>query len=812
MRFLPLIPLLFLSARAQQPSAHWSFDGAVAADRVKESYGRTVSDAVETGGTSSWTTRAGFGEVLANGSTAPYLALSNNTAVDPGTGGFTLSLWVYRTSDDSAAAGLVDALSASAGSGFQWFYQANGTLRIRLDDTAGNTVNADTTASQLALNTWRHLAVTVDRGAGRARFYVNGAEVAPLGGVDISAVSGTITPDQAFWIGTLNGTGASKGRLDDVAMFKRVLSLADIAALNANGGTPVLTVWPAVPPAPPVAISPPSGVLRDGETVVLTASSGQIRYTTDGSDPVADSPLYSAPISLTTSAAVKARTFSGGESGAVSAAYYARIPEQRPNVLVIVADDLGFNDLGCYGAVTVATPRLDAMARGGQRFTQFTTAGPGNLASQYAMLTGRLARRSGLPESVSPGVGGMDTREWTLAETYRKAGYRTGFVGGWHLGTIGGARPADQGFVSVRETPGTLAELTSAAADFIAENGAEPFFLLFQPPSQAAGGTSLLGSYGNRVEALDAAVGTLLDELSSHDLTDRTLVVFLSDGGAARNTGAYPTGSNGQLRDGAGTTWEGGVRVPMIVSWPGVVPAGDNFSVLWLPDLLPSLAAVADAWTAADRPLDGTARAEVMLGARTRPDAATTIYLHRHNGTAWQLRALRQGQWKLHQAYNNSDPGNTNPGTNTPFNLSAPLLFDLQADPIEHVNRSSTQTSVVSALQSLATAHEATFAAPVPQLPASKPVWTSPTAAVAGGAGPGNVVFTYIRPADSLDDYYVIQHSGDLSIWQDLASGPFVTSRVANPDATETVTITVPLDRPEFAGGRRFIRLKANRP
>ena len=797
---------------AQQPSAHWSFDGAAAADRVKESYGRTVLDAVETGGTSAWTTRAGFGEVLANGVNAPYLAVANNSAVDPGTGGFTLALWVYRTSDDAAAAGLLDALSASAGSGFQIFYQANGTLRIRLDDTAGNTVNADTSASQLALNAWRHLAVTVDRTAGRARFFVNGAEAAPLGGVDISAVTGAITPDQAFWIGTLNASNACKGRLDDVAMFKRVLSSAEIASLNANGGTPVLSVWPAVPPPPPVAISPPSGVLRDGETVTLTASSGQIRYTTDGSDPVADSPLYSAPFSLSASAAVKARTFSGSDSGAVSTAYFARIPAQRPNVVVIVADDLGFNDLGCYGAATVATPRLDAMARGGQRFIQFTTAGPGNLASQYAMLTGRLARRSGLPETVSPGVSGMDTREWTLAETYRKAGYRTGFIGAWHLGTIGGARPSDQGFVSVRETPGTLAELTAAAADFISGNAAEPFFLLFQPPTQAAGGSSLLGSYGNRLEALDGAVGTLLDELSAHALTERTMVVFLSDGGAARNTGAYPTGSNGQLRDGAGTTWEGGVRVPMIVSWPGVVPAGDNFSVLWLPDLLPSLAAVADAWTAADRPLDGTSRAEVLLGARTRPDAATTLYLHRNSGSAWQLRALRQGSWKLHQAYNNSDPGNTNPGTNTPFNLAAPLLFDLQADPIEHINRSTTLPSVTASLQSLATAHEATFAAPVPQLPAAKPVWTSPISSITGGTGQGSVVFTYIRPADSLDDYYVIQHSGDLSEWQDLASGPFVTSRVENPDGTETVTLTVPLDRPEFAGERRFLRLKANRP
>lgn len=811
MRFL--LFLLPLTLAAQQPAAHWSFDGAAAADRLLESYGRTALNAAETSGSSTWTTRAGFGDVLANGANAPYLTVAAGPDLDPGTGGFTLALWVYRTSDDAAAAGLVDALSASAVNGFQWFYQANGTLRIRLDDTSGNSVVADTTASQMVLNTWRHLAVTLDRTAGRAKFYVNGAEVAPLGGVDISAVTGPITPDQAFWIGTLNGSSPSKGRIDDLAMFKRVLTPTEIASLNANGGTPVLSVWPAVPPPPPVAISPPSGVLRDGETVSLTAASGEIRYTTDGSDPAADSTPYTAPFSLSASATVKARTFAGGAGGAIATASYARIPAQRPNVIVIVADDLGFNDLGCYGAVTVATPRLDALARSGQRFTQFTTAGPGNLAGQYALLAGRMARRSGLPETLAPGVGGMDSREWTLAEALRKTGYQTGFVGAWHLGSITGARPVDQGFVSVWETPGTLAELTDAAVDFVADHAAGPFFLLFQPPSQAAAGTSLLGSYGNRVEALDGAVGSILDEVAARSLTARTLVVFLSDGGAARNTGVYPTGSNGQLRDGAGTTWEGGVRAPMIVAWPGVVPASDNSAVLWLPDLLPSLANAAGAWTATDRPLDGTARAEVMLGARVRPDAATTVYLHRHSGSAWQLRALRQGPWKLHQAYNNSDPGNTNPGTNTPFNLTAPLLFDLQTDPIEHVNRAATQTTTLTALQALAVSHEATFATPVPQLPAARPPWTAPVSSqVTGGAGQGSVSFTYTRPVDSLDDHYTVQHSDDLANWQNLASAPFVTAVVANPDATETVTLTVPLDRPELAGGRRFLRLKANRP
>lgn len=792
---------------AQKPDAHWSFDGATLPERLAESYARSELKATEQGGSSTWNKRSGFGDVLANGNNPQYLSVSSSE-VDPGSSDFSLSIWSYRISGSGSTAGIIDALSSSAASGFQWFYQADNTLRIRLDDDANHSVICDTSDAQLALNTWQNLILTVDRSAARLRFYVDGAEVAPIGGVNISSLTGSLTPDQDFSIGNFNTT-AAKGQLDDLAIFKRVLSPADIVAINANSGTPILTVWPSATAPPSVIFDPPAGILRDGETVTLTSDPGgqPIRFTTDGSEPDENSTLYSAPISLAASGEIRARAYNDPSPGPVASANYLRLPDTPPNILLIVADDLGFNDLGCYGAVSVATPRLDALAHSGQRFTQFTTTGPGDLANQYALLTGRLARRGGLPAVIPEGFPGLDTREWTLAETLRKQGYETGFVGAWHLGDPAGSRPEDQGFRSVHRLPADLATLTAQARDFLTAHASDSFFLLFQAPAEAATGSSLLGSYGNQVEALDSSVGSLLDELDTLGIADDTLVIFLSDSGAERNSGTFPTGSNGQMKDGKGTTWEGGVHVPAIARWPGVIAPGDNFATLWLPDLFSSLVDISDSYLATDRPLDGSIRSNVLLGMKTKPDANSTLFLHRHNGSDYELRAVRSGRWKLHQAYNNSDPENK---TSSP----APLLYDLLVDPIEHVNRSGTHSSTLAALQQLAATHEATFATPIPQLPPAKPpvIGEIDTSITPPPPGRGTVSYTFTRPADSLDDYYPLEHSSDLATWTELPSAPFVTSSEIHPNGNESVIVEIPLDHPDFTPPSHFIRLKAKRP
>lgn len=814
-----------VTADPREPAAHWSFDPP---DRLAESYGRTSLDLTESNGASSWAARAGFGEVLANGFNPPYLAATNQAALDPGTGDFSLSLWSRRTSDDAVAAGLVDALSGSAANGFQLFYQGNDTLRLRLDDTAGNTVNADTASPQLALNAWQNIIVTVDRTADRARFYINGSEVAPLGGVNIAALTAAITPDQNLFIGGFNGTDAAKGQLDDVAFFNRLLTSAEIAAINANGGTPIASAFPVVEPLPAVAISPPPGILRGNQTVALTSDPGvTVRYTLDGSEPTLTSPVYSVSLQIPATTTVRARATDAQRLGPVASATYLRLPEEKPKVLLIITDDLGFNDLGCYGAVSTYTPRLDALSDQGQRFTQFTTAGPGDAASQYALLTGRLARRGGLPAIASPGTAALDPREWTLAEAFRKAGYHTAFIGAWHLGDLDGSRAKDQGFVSfqgfpwgttlnpapplleqsapVTPTPADLLDaLVSRTESAIAAHAAEPFLIVFLPPSLPATGTSLLGTYGHWVEALDSATGRLLDQLQASGIADDTLVLFLSDGGANRNVTTFPSGSNGQLRDGKGSTWEGGGRGPLIARWPGVIPAGDNQAVLWLPDLQRTLIDLIDGYLPADRPLDGTSRPDVLLGVRTRPDDASNLFLHRHTGSGYELQALRSGKWKLHLSAINTDPGNTAATT-------TPLLFDLLVDPTEHVNRSTSNASTIAALQQIANAHLATFTVPVPQLPTAREAFLGPVLSSTSLLTETTATFQFTRPKDSLNDHYILQSGTDLTGWTDLAIDPFLTV-APGPGDTETVEVTVPLETLSGQAPAFFVRLKSVRP
>jgi uncharacterized sulfatase len=806
------------------PVAFWSFDGATVEERLRESYGRTELDATEAVDGSVWTTRAGFGEALANGSNPLYLQVAQG--LDFGADDFSISIWARRTSSNGAASGIVDALSGT-GTGLQWFFNGDESIRIRLDDDVGQSVTADTTAAHLGLNTWQHLALTVDRTAQRARIYVNGVQATTPGGVNLSALIGAITPDQDVWISTLNGTSPAQGMLDELAIFDRVLSAQEIADLS--GGTPVLTLWPLPVPGPPVLIDPPEGLLRPGDAVSLATDppGSSIRYTTDGSDPNETSDLYAGPITLSASGTLRARSFDGEVPGPISEGTFALVPAAPPSILLIVADDLGFNDLGCTGAASVATPRLDALARTGLRLTQYTTTGPGDLASQYAMLTGRLARRSGLPAALDAGAAGLDSREWILAEALRKAGYETGCIGAWHLGSADGSHPNDQGFVlfyGLPDRPDTapplvenrvvidpapnptnlLETLTTRAEAFLDAQGAAPFFLLFQPPSLPALGASRLGSYGNRVEALDAAAGRLLDKLDALERTDDTLVIFLSDGGADRTPVNTPTGSNGRLKDGRGSTWEGGVRGPCMVSWPGVVPAGVSFALAWMPDLLPSLADLAGAYMPDDRPIDGTSRIAVWLGGRTRPDEEAAAFLYRHVGASYELQAVRSGMWKLHLDYINTDPENTTAE-------AAPLLYDLGVDPGERIDRSNEHAVKRNTLLQMATNHTAALTAGLQLPPVRPPVYGALT--LQSGPFP-EYTLDLTRPADSLDDHYRFEHSESLlpPDWSALDSRPFIEFLTRNPDGTETIAYRISFTNEVFTPTNHYLRFWTIRP
>ena len=399
----------------------------------------------------------------------------------------------------------------------------------------------------------------------------------------------------------------------------------------------------------------------------------------------------------------------GGPAGAGPAARAAEPAPGRPNIVVILTDDQGYGDLGCYGATEVATPHLDRMAAEGMRFTDFYVAAPFCSPSRAALLTGRLPVRCGVPYVLFPTEHtGLPPEEITLAEMLRSAGYATALVGKWHLGWRRELRPQRQGFDEfyglwhtndveewrvgapfrqlsvfaplalrdgdrVVEAPVEQAQLTARytqrAQDFIRRHRERPFFLLLshtmphvpQYASPAFSGRSRGGLYGDAIEELDASTGALLAELRRLGLAEKTLVIFLSDNGAApRPAGAraakkggegsrFPGrafgGSNGPLRGGKGQTFEGGIRVPCLAWWPGTVPAGRVESTPGSAlDLWPTLTRFAGVTPPRGLILDGVDLSRVLRGEGAEAALASRLLVHYFGP---QLQAVREGPWKL---------------------------------------------------------------------------------------------------------------------------------------------------------------------
>ncbi|MCH7687048.1 MAG: sulfatase, partial [Planctomycetes bacterium] len=304
--------------------------------------------------------------------------------------------------------------------------------------------------------------------------------------------------------------------------------------------------------------------------------------------------------------------------------------QRPPNIVVIFADDLGYGDLGCFGHPTIRTPNLDRMAAEGIRFTQFYSAAPVCTPSRAALLTGRLPIRSGMCSDkrrvLFPNSGGgIPASEVTLAEALKEKGYATACIGKWHLGHLPQFLPTNNGFDSYYGIPysndmdrvagvpkGRAAFLipkvkfwnvplmrneniierpadqttitkryTKQAVKFIEQNKDQPFFLymphtmphvpLFR--SEKFVGKSSRGLFGDIVEEIDWSVGQVLDTLRKHNLDKNTLVWFSSDNGPWLIFNEQG-GSAGLLRDGKGSTWEGGMREPTVAWWPGKIAAG----------------------------------------------------------------------------------------------------------------------------------------------------------------------------------------------------------------------------------------------
>ncbi|HUE73868.1 MAG TPA: sulfatase [Pirellulaceae bacterium] len=426
-------------------------------------------------------------------------------------------------------------------------------------------------------------------------------------------------------------------------------------------------------------------------------------------------------------------------------------PADRPNVIVLYADDLGYGDLGCYGHPTIRTPHLDRMAAEGMRFTSFYSAAEVCTPSRAALLTGRYPIRSGMASNnrrvlFPNSAGGIPASEITLAEALKERGYATACVGKWHLGHLPQYLPMKHGFDSyfgipysndmdrvadnklgrtiflepkmeywnvplmrndeVIERPADQPTLTrrytEEAAAFIEAHQDRPFFLYlpYTMPhvplfaSQSHAGQSPRGLYGDVVEEIDASVGRILETLRRAGLDKRTLVVFSSDNGPWL-VFEQQGGSAGLLRDGKGSTWEGGVRVPGIFWWPGKVKAGavtqDLGSTL---DILPTAVTLAGGKLPADRTIDGVNLAPLLLGTGKRPRTSMLFY----RGT--ELFAARLGPYKAHFQ---TQPG-YGPGQRERHD--PPLLYHLGEDPGEKSNVAARHPDVIAEVRALVVEHE----------------------------------------------------------------------------------------------------------
>jgi arylsulfatase A-like enzyme len=430
--------------------------------------------------------------------------------------------------------------------------------------------------------------------------------------------------------------------------------------------------------------------------------------------------------------------------------------EKHTNVIVILADDLGYGDLGCYGHPRFKTPHLDKMAAQGVRLTQFNTPMPFCAPTRASLLTGRYPLRCGMTNNPAPDGGpkadqvALNLNEIILAQHFRRAGYATGMVGKWHLGHAQlDYYPTRRGFddylgilysndmrpvrlvagEKVVEYPLVQATITERytqwALDFVARNRGRPFFLYFAHAmphkplacSERFYKKSGAGLYGDVLAELDDSVGRLLAKLQELGLDENTLVIFTSD------NGPWYGGSTGGLRGMKSTTWEGGYRVPCIARWPGHLPAGrtsDGLGVM--PDLFPTALAAAGIEAPRDVILDGRNLLPLLAGKSGSPHEA--IFSHLGD----RIASVRDARWKLHLVgakdrkdftpgtkwldprgpdgvtilapYEQSQPSEY-PGLRTGAATNALTLFDLASDPGEQRDVAAEHPEVVTRLRQL---------------------------------------------------------------------------------------------------------------
>lgn len=418
----------------------------------------------------------------------------------------------------------------------------------------------------------------------------------------------------------------------------------------------------------------------------------------------------------------------------------------RPNIIVILTDDQGTVDLHAAGTMDIETPHLDALAQRGVRFTQFYAAAPVCSPSRAGLLTGRHPVRAGMPANASsrPGVAGMPTEEVTIAEMLKAAGYATGHVGKWHLGFSPETMPIGQGFDSSfghmggcidnyshffywdgpnrhdlyrdgREVqaPGRFfADLAvEEATRFLRQHKDQPFFLYFalnEPHYPYQGDAKWLARYARLkyprnlyaafLSTMDDQIGRLMAELDLLGLRGQTVVIFQSDHGHSTEERAhFGGGSAGPYRGAKFSLFEGGIRVPAIVSWPGRLPQKElRPQMAHACDWLPTIAALCGA-ALPKASLDGKSLVPVLRSAQA---PSPHDVLHWQFETSWAVRA---GDWKL--LHDVLDTTRRAPGER----IAGPFLVNLRDDPGETTNLACAHPEIVAQLRSLRSKWEASL-------------------------------------------------------------------------------------------------------
>jgi arylsulfatase A len=428
----------------------------------------------------------------------------------------------------------------------------------------------------------------------------------------------------------------------------------------------------------------------------------------------------------------------------------------QPNVVVIFMDDMGYADIGSFGAQGYQTPNLDRLAQQGRKFTNFHVAQPVCSASRAALMTGCYPNRIGIHGALGPkATHGLHADEMTLAEVAKQKGYATAAVGKWHLGHLPPFLPTRHGFDEYyglpysndmwpfhpQAKPGAYPKLpmyenerivdedvtpedqtrlttdyTDRAVSFIGRSKDKPFFLYLAHSmthvplfvSDKFAGKSGAGLYGDVMMEVDWSVGQIMQALEKHGLEDNTWVIFTSDNGPWLSYGDH-AGSAGPLREGKGTVWEGGTRVSCLMRWPGKIPAGTRSDAMFMTlDILPTFASLIGA-ELPTHPIDGKNVWSLITGekAAKNPHEYYAFYYHQN-----ELQALTSGdgRWKVIFPHTYRTLSDQPPATGgkpilyQPAELESPVLYDLSSDLSETQDLAATHPEELARLQSHAAA------------------------------------------------------------------------------------------------------------